>query len=150
MLNVKNISSWWFFWAILQVLCPASLSASWWSSCGQWRLFCFSPVIACLFFVAGLLSMLEMQVSPWSYYWDAALPVDAVHVFVFGWEMAVWYSFVLCPKNLVMWWTNLNSIGNSCVPFIIYLPVQSSLVWSLEYYLAKSPNYKTTYYANNM
>jgi hypothetical protein len=32
-------------------------------SCGQWRLFCFSPVIAYLFFVAGVLSMLEMQVS---------------------------------------------------------------------------------------
>jgi hypothetical protein len=30
-------------------------------SCGQWRLFCFSPVIACLVFVAGVLSMLEMH-----------------------------------------------------------------------------------------
>jgi hypothetical protein len=30
-------------------------------SCGQWRLLCFSPVIACLFFVAGVLSMLEID-----------------------------------------------------------------------------------------
>jgi hypothetical protein len=49
-------------WVVLQVLWPANPSASWWSSCWQWRLLCLTPVIACLFFVAGVLSMLEMQV----------------------------------------------------------------------------------------
>jgi hypothetical protein len=32
-------------------------------SCGQWRLFCFSPVIACLFFVAGVVYVGD-EVSP--------------------------------------------------------------------------------------
>jgi hypothetical protein len=30
--------------------------------------FCLTPVIACLFFMAGVLSMLEMQVSPYACY----------------------------------------------------------------------------------
>jgi hypothetical protein len=54
-------------WAVLQALWPASPSASWWSSCGQWRLFVLRLLLFYLFFVASVLSMLEMQVyfSDW-------------------------------------------------------------------------------------
>jgi hypothetical protein len=47
-------------WAVLQVLWPANPSASWWSSCGQWRLF----VLRLLLLVSSswlVLSMLQMQ-----------------------------------------------------------------------------------------
>jgi hypothetical protein len=49
-------------WVVLQVLWPANPSASWWSSCGQWRL----SVLRLLLLVSSswlVLSMLEMQVS---------------------------------------------------------------------------------------
>jgi hypothetical protein len=46
-------------WVVLQVLWPANPSASWWE---LWAVeaICITPVIACLFFAAGVLSMLEM------------------------------------------------------------------------------------------
>jgi hypothetical protein len=47
-------------WAVLQALWPASPSASWRSSCGQWRLLVLRLLLFCLFFVASVLSMLEM------------------------------------------------------------------------------------------
>jgi hypothetical protein len=49
-------------WVVLQVLWPANPSASWWSSCGQWRFF----VLRLLLLVSSswlVLSMLEVQVS---------------------------------------------------------------------------------------
>jgi hypothetical protein len=54
-------------WAVLHVLWPVSPSASWWSSCGQWRLF----VVRLLLLVSSswlVLSMLGMQVSPYACY----------------------------------------------------------------------------------
>jgi hypothetical protein len=47
-------------WVVLQALWPASVALI-----ELWAVeaFCLTPVIACLFFVAGVLSMLEMQVS---------------------------------------------------------------------------------------
>jgi hypothetical protein len=45
------------------------VSSSWLVCCLCWRCNChLTPVIACLFFVAGVLSMLEMQVSPYTCY----------------------------------------------------------------------------------
>jgi hypothetical protein len=49
-------------WVVLQVLWLANPSVSWWSSCGQWRLF----VLRLLLLVSSswlVLSMLEMQVT---------------------------------------------------------------------------------------
>jgi hypothetical protein len=60
MLSVKNISSWWFFGRSSKFCGLPVYQRRGDLSCGQWRLFCFSPVIAFLFFVAGVLSMLEM------------------------------------------------------------------------------------------
>jgi hypothetical protein len=50
-------------WAVLQSLWPASPSASCWSSCRRWRLFFLGLLLFCLFFLASMFSMLEMQVS---------------------------------------------------------------------------------------
>jgi hypothetical protein len=51
------------FWAVLQCLWPASLSAVVIRAVGSGGFFCFSPVIACLFFVAGVVCVGDASVT---------------------------------------------------------------------------------------
>jgi hypothetical protein len=63
MLNVKNISSWWFFGRPSKFCGLPVYQRRGDLSCGQWRLFCFLPVIARLFFVAGVVYVGDASVS---------------------------------------------------------------------------------------
>jgi hypothetical protein len=62
MLNVKIYLLWWFLGGPPMFVACQSISVVVIRAVGSGGFFCFSPLIACLFFVAGVLSMLEMQV----------------------------------------------------------------------------------------
>jgi hypothetical protein len=127
-------------WVVLQVVWPANPSASWWSSCGQWRLFvlCLLLLVSVTFLCKHFMFFIYIV---YVYMWCCIIICCAL------WSLLKFRGTVSLSLKYVYLFFILLSLVISLTIFLAVSMQESCLKWSLiiiwvkcitQYYIALS------------